>query len=119
MTVPGSDDRVERFEERVREWGRRPPGTPAAIARTRIVARLPEVSRSLPSLRLIAAAAVLVVLIVAVWRGSPRPAGDAVPASMAAFVPSLDPNVVIWVVDSKTTGYFVLDRDASKERRVS
>jgi hypothetical protein len=89
------------------------------VARARVVARLPERSRPLPVLRLLAAAALLVVLIVAVWRGSPRPAGGANPDAMAAFVPSFDDNVVVWVVDSRMTVYFVLDRNVSKERGVS
>jgi len=119
MRAPGSDDPVEPFEDRIREWGRRPSRTPAAVARTRVMARLPEFRRPLPSLRLLAAATLLVVLVVAVWHGSPRPSGEATPSSMAAFVPSLDSNVVIWVVDSKTTVYFVLDRSVSRERGVS
>ena len=111
--VPGS------FEERLRGWGGRPPRIPAPAARTRILARLPEAPRRAAWLRLAAAASLVVVLVVMVWRVSPRPAGEAGPAAMAAFVPSLDSNVVVWVVDSRTTVYFMLDRDVPKERGAS
>jgi hypothetical protein len=47
-----------------------------------------------------------------VWRGAPRPAGEA--ATHAALsAASLDPNVVVWVLDARTTVYFVLGPDGS------
>ncbi len=108
MRDPGSGDRVERFEAELREWGRRAPRIPASIARTRVVARLPEASRRAPWLRLAAAAALVVVLVVAVWRVSPRPAGEEGTRVAVVAQSSVDSNVVVWVLDSRTTVYFVL-----------
>ncbi len=119
MRDPDRDEVVKVFEDRLRGWSERPARLPAAIARTRVVARLPEPSRSMPWMRLLTAAALVVVLAVAVWHGSPRPAGETGGLSAAAFVPSLDSNVVVWVVDSRTTVYFVLSRDGSERRGVS
>lgn len=119
MRVPNGDELVRWFEGRLREWNGRPPRISASVARTRVLARLPEVSRPLPWLRLLAVVALVMVLVVAVWKGSPRPAGEVSAISTAAFAPSLDSNVVVWVVDSRTTVYFVLSRDGSEERGVS
>ncbi len=119
MSAHDGDELEMSFEERLREWNGRAPRIPAGIARTRIASRLPEHSRPMAWARLLAAAAMVVLLIVAVWRGSPRPAGEAGPGAMASFVPSLDDNVVVWMVDSRTTVYFVLGRNVSKERGVS
>ena len=119
MSAYDGDELERSFDERLREWNGRAPRIPARIARTRVASRLPELSLSMPWTRLLAAAALVVVLVVAAWRGSPRPAGGAAPDAMAAFLPSFDDNVVVWVVDSRTTVYFVLDRNESKERGVS
>ncbi len=108
MSDRNRDDAVERFEDRLREWGRRPGGLTARVARTRVVAHLPEPARQFPWMRMIAAASLLVVLAVAVWRVSPRPAGEAsARADIVAQAP-VDPNVVVWVLDDRTTVYFVL-----------
>ena len=100
MRVPNGDELVRSFEDRLRECNGRPPRISASVARTRVLARLPEVSRPLPWLRLLAAAALMVVLVVAVWRGSPRPAGEGSGIPTTAFAPSLDSNVVVFMVDS-------------------
>ncbi len=118
MRDPGRDAPGTTFEDHVREWGLRPSRISAQSARERVVARLPEGRHGWSSFRLVAVAALLIVLAVAVWRGSPRPAGMA-PRSLAAFVPSVDPNVVVWVVDSRTTVYFVLDKGVATERGTS
>jgi hypothetical protein len=119
MSAHDGDELKRSFEERLREWNGRAPRIPGSIARTRVAGRLPEHSRPMAWARLLAAAAMVVLLIVAVWRGSPRPAGEAGPSAMASFVPSLDENVVVWVIDSRTTVYFVLDRHVPDERGVS
>jgi hypothetical protein len=106
------DDDLLRFEEELRAWGGRPPRVPAAVARQRVMVQLPLAGAPVPWLRLAAAAALLVVLGIAVWRGSPGPAGE--PATHAALgAPALDPNVVVWVLDAHTTVYFVLSPDGS------
>jgi len=118
--VNGSDlnDDLARFEEDLRAWGSRPPRLPAAVAHQRVTARLPLAGAPLPWLRLAAAAALLVVLAVAVWRGSPRPAGQASTHAVLG-APALDPNVVVWVVDARTTVYFVLGPDGPAKGGVS
>jgi hypothetical protein len=107
MTEHDTDDRLRRFEDDLRTWGSRPPGTPAHIARVRVSARLEDVRRAFPWLRLAAAAAMLVVLALAVWRGAPRPAGETVARATLHALP-LDSNVVVWVLDARTTVYFML-----------
>jgi hypothetical protein len=113
------DDRLRRFEDDLRRWGSKPPGTPAHIARVRVSARLEDVRHPFPWLRLAAAAAMLVVLALAVWRGAPRPAGDVRPRTAVLLQPTLDPNVVVWFVDGHTTVYFVLSPDGLAKGGVS
>ncbi len=119
MRTLDDEDLAQALEERLRMRARRPPALSASVARTRVLARLPEVSRPMPWMRLTAAATLVVVLMVAVWLGSPRPAGEGGAGETAAFAPSLDSNVVMWVIDSRTTVYFVLSRDGSADRGVS
>lgn len=113
------EDLIRSFEDRLRVWIERPSAISANLARTRVLARLPEVSRPVPWMQLMAAATLVVVLMVAVWLGSPRPAGEGSAQETVAFAPSLDSNVVMWVIDSRTTVYFVLSRDGSENRGVS
>jgi hypothetical protein len=108
MRDPDRDDLVMSFEDRLREWSRRSPNLPTSIARTRVLARLPEVSRPVPWLRLAAAAALVVVLVVAVWRGSPHPAGEVKGSIAWNCPPPLDRNIVVWQLDDRTTVYFAL-----------
>lgn len=119
MSNVDDEDVVRSFEDRLRVWTERPSAISANVARTRVLARLPEVSRPVPWMRLMAAATLVVVLIVAVWLGSPRPAGEGNAAQTVAFASALDPNVVMWVIDSRTAVYFVLSRDGSGNRGVS
>ncbi len=113
------DDGLRGFEDELRAWGSRPPRTPAAIARTRVAARLDDARQPWHWPRLAAAAALLVLLVVAVWQGAPRPAGEAGARAAALSQPPLDPNVVVWVVDARTTVYFVLSPDGSTKGGVS
>jgi hypothetical protein len=106
MTENDTNDRLCRFEDDLRKWGSRPPGTPAHGARLRVLARLDESRRPWPWLRLAAAAALLVLVAVGVWRGLPRPAGET--SHVALSAPPLDPNVVVWKLDARTTVYFML-----------
>lgn len=112
---PISDhDPLVAFDDELRSWSQRPPNVPASAARTRVMARFPEVSRPVPWLRLAAAAVMLLILAVAVWRGSPRPAGEASASAAAVTPPPLDRNVVVWVLDAHTTVYFVLSPVSSE-----
>ncbi len=108
MSDRDRDRAVERFEDQLRDWGRRPPRIPAPAARTRVVAHLPEPVRRVPWVRVVVAASLMVVLAVAVWRLSPRPAGEAGAGTGVVAQAPLDPNVVVWVLDDRTTVYFVL-----------
>ena len=108
MSDRNEDNVTGGFERRLREWAGRPPAIPARSARTRVVANLAERPQSFPWLRVIAAASLLVVLALAVWRTSPRPAGEtSAPAAVVAQAP-VDPNVVVWLLNGHTTVYFVL-----------
>ena len=98
MRDPDRDDLVMSFEDRLREWSRCSPNLPTSIARTRVLARL----------RLAAAAALVVVLVVSVWRGSPRPAGEVKGSIAWNCPPPLDRNIVVWQLDDRTTVYFAL-----------
>jgi hypothetical protein len=111
------NDRLSRFEDEMREWGGRAPRIPASVARARVSARLDDARRPWPWLRLAAAAALLVLVAVGVWRGVPRPAGET--SHVALSAPPLDPNVVVWVVDARTTVYFVLSPNGSAKGGVS
>ena len=119
MTSVEDEVLIRSFEDRLRERAGRPSAIQAGVARTRVLARLPDVSQPVPWLRLAAAATLVVVLTVAVWLGSPRPAGEGNAAQILAFAPALDPDVVTWVIDSRTTVYFVLSPGGSEERGVS
>ncbi len=117
MNVPERDNDLTRFEEELRTWGGRPPRIPAAVARRRVVAALPVSDGPVRWWRLAAAAALLVILALAAWRGAPRPRSETMSAALTT--PPLDPNVVVWVLDSRTTVYFVLSPDGSAKGGVS
>ena len=111
------DDDLSRFEDELRTWGGRPSRIPPSVARRKVAASLALAHQTVPWLRLAAAAALVVVLAVAVWRGSPHPAGEATGAALS--VAPVDPNVVVWVLDARTTVYFVLSPDGSATGGVS
>jgi len=113
MTPLNDDELVRSFEDQLRRWSRRPPTIPGAVARVRILARLPRASRGVSWLRLAAAAALLFVLVVAAWRGAPRWAGETKAGLEVALAPSTGPDVVVWVLDNRTTVYFAMSRDGS------
>jgi hypothetical protein len=111
----GSDlnDELSPFEDDLRAWGARPPRTPAPIARQRVTARLSLARAPVPWVRLAASAALLIVLVVAAWMGVPRPTPESTVQARGSFAPPIDRNVVVWVVDARTTVYFVLSPDGS------
>lgn len=119
MTPMDDNDPLRSFEKDLRAWGRRPPRIPASAARTRVLAQLPEGPRSRPWLRLVAAAAMLAILAVAVWRGAPRRGGETSASAAVMAPPPLDPNVVVWVIDPHTTVYFILSPAGSEQGGVS
>jgi hypothetical protein len=119
MKDPDLNEEVSRFEDDLRAWGVRPSRTPASIARQRVTARLAPTREPVPWLRLAASAALLVVLVVATWVGAPKPAREGPALQRGGFPPPIDPNVVVWVLDSRTTVYFVLGPDGSEKRGVS
>jgi len=107
------DDRIARFEEELRSWGARPPRTPAAMARQRVGARLRSARAPVGWLRLCAGAVLVTVLVVVTWMAAPRLGRENGVQARAAFPPPLDRNVVVWVLDARTTVYFVLSPDGS------
>jgi hypothetical protein len=113
MTSSDRDDGLARFEDELRAWGARPPRTPAAVARQRVSAQLPLARAPIGWLRLCAGAALVIVLVVATWMAAPRANREGGVQARGAFPPPLDPNVVVWVMDARTTVYFVLSPDGS------
>jgi hypothetical protein len=110
---------LPKFEEELRAWGGRPPRIPGAVARGRVMARLPLAGTPLPWLRLAATAALLVVLVVATWVGTPRAERGSAAAARGELGEPVEPNVVVWMVDARTTVYFVLGPDGPAKGGVS
>jgi len=108
MTAIPAGDPLTRFERELEGWGGRPPRVAPGAARARVLASLPERGRGWPWPRLAASAALLVALMVSVWLGSPRPAGEAPRTASLATPAPLDPDTVVWQLDERTTVYFVL-----------
>jgi hypothetical protein len=119
MKDPDLSEELSRFEDDLRVWGGRPSRTPASVARERVTARLALAREPIPWLRLAASAALVVVLVVATWLGAPRPAREGAALARGGFPPPVDPNVVVWVMDSSTTVYFVLGPSGSVQGGVS
>jgi hypothetical protein len=119
MNGPDANDELSRFEDELHAWGSRPPHTPAPIARRRVTAQLALAREPVPWLRLAAAAALVVVLVVVTWVGAPRAARESGALARGSFPPPVDPNVVVWVLDARTTVYFVLGPDGSAKGGVS
>jgi hypothetical protein len=113
------NDDLSSFEEELRAWGGRPPRIPAAIARGRVMARLPLAGGPLPWLRLAGVAALLLVLVVATWLGTPGAERGSASVARGDLGEAVDPNVVVWVVDARTTVYFVLGPDGPAKGGVS
>jgi hypothetical protein len=78
-----------------------------------VTARLPLARAPIGWLRLCAGAALVIVLVVATWMAAPRPSREGGVQPREAFPPALDANVVVWVVDARTTVYFVLSPNGS------
>jgi hypothetical protein len=119
MKDPDLNDELSRFEDELRAWGARPPRTPASAARQRVTARLSLARQPIPWLRLAASAALVIVLVIVTWVGAPGPARESAAVARGSFPPPVDPNVVVWVLDSRTTVYFVLGPNGSAKGGVS
>ncbi|OFV80107.1 MAG: hypothetical protein A2Y78_15020 [Acidobacteria bacterium RBG_13_68_16] len=119
MKDPDVNDELSRFEAELRAWGARPARTSASVARTQVTARLPLVCEPIPWLRLAASAALVVVLAVATWLGAPRASREGKASVHGESPPPIDPNVVVWVMDTRTTVYFVLGPDGSTKGGMS
>jgi hypothetical protein len=113
------NDDLSKFEEELRAWGHRPPHIPATVARQRVTSRLPLAGQRIPWGRLAAAAALLIVLVVATWVGAPRAGRESTALARGGFSQPVDPNVVVWVLDARTTVYFVLGPVGSAKGGVS
>lgn len=111
MNAQEPRDPLSRFEDELRDWGAQSPRTPASVARTRVTAHLPRAREPVPWLRLAASAALVVVLVVATWLGTPRASREGTASVHGDSPLPIDPNVVVWVLDTRTTVYFVLGAD--------
>lgn len=87
---------------------------PISVAAGLALAREP-----VPWLRLAAAVALVVVLVVVTWVGAPRAARESGTLARGSLPQAVDPNVVVWVLDACTTVYFVLSPDGSANGGVS
>lgn len=103
------DEKLERFEEEYRRWGRRPASIPAGAAATRTRARIAArqgVRRTVTGLAWVAAVVVAVAgswLIDARRGAAPTPSPRVVHEAVA-----LPDNVVLWWLDPETPVYFVI-----------
>jgi len=110
----GNIDDVDRFESALREWGKKPPRTPAEHAATRVLASLPRHGTRTGWRRFAWAGAALVLLALVLWLTPARRAPQVASASVVAA--PLDENVVLWWLDDETPVYFVIGpADESKE----
>ena len=105
MSAPESERALEEFEARLREWGTRPPKLASTIAANRIVGRVAERRPASSWRRLAAATAVVLVLVIAAWLGTPR--RPAPPAAVATIGMESGDVVQFWL-DAETPVYFVL-----------
>ena len=100
-------EKWEEFKESLAAWGARPPATPAGTAGSRIASRLGPPGRRFAWWRFAAAAVLLVGLALTVRHFSPS-RGIPAPAELpSGFQPATN-DVVIWVVDPRTTVIFTL-----------
>jgi hypothetical protein len=115
--MPGLDhDRsVEQFEERLRSWGGRPPSLAPAVAANRVVGQLPDRGTAPPWLRLVAVGALLVLISVAAWLGSPA---RQAPVADTVDVAGSDEVVQFWL-DPETPVYFILRKLGTDKGRDS
>jgi len=99
---------LQRFEEEFAEWAARPPRTQATVATRRVLARATSTAPPLPWARLLAAAVLVTLIVVAAWFGSgvvSRPRAVAVADQASAPLPD---NVMLWYLDPQTPVYLVL-----------
>lgn len=112
------EHKPDAFDAALREWGERPPRTPAGIAARRAVAALPEPRAAMAWLRPALVAATLLLAVAAGWliSGGAHPAR---PTVAELTPPPLDDDVVLWWIDPETPVYFVLPRTNSEKGDVS
>jgi hypothetical protein len=107
------EDKRGAVKDLVGTWVRRPPKTSAAIARTRVLARISEKRRLRPFFLAVSASAALGLLLavmVAVTKWSAEPV-----AEVATVAPPSAPyrSMLIYELSSGTTLYFTLTDEAS------
>lgn len=112
MLEPERERALDQFEERLREWGARPPSLAAAIAAHRVLGHIAGRHAGRPWLRLAAAAALVVLIAVAAWIGAPGRRPTPI-ATTAAGMESGD--VVQFWLDAETPVYFVLPEFGQEE----
>ena len=103
------DEKLDRFDEEYRRWGRRPATIPAGAAATRLRARLAARQRTRRSATGLAWAAAVAIVLVGSWlidtRGGRAPSPSPSAAHEAVALPD---NVVLWWLDPETPVYFVI-----------
>jgi hypothetical protein len=100
--------KIADFEEALKAWGERPGKLTPAIAKTRVLASLPNQPRAFHWRHIAVAASLLVSIVIIVYLGVPT---SFQPPIQVAEQPSIqtNSNVVIMVLDSQTTVYYILD----------
>ena len=107
-----SDERnqgLERFEEELRTWGRRPSAISPGAAATRIKARIETDRRSPRRPWGLAWATAVMLTIVGDWLVGRRevPVPSPTPPAVHEALPLPD-NIVLWWLDPETPVYFVI-----------
>ena len=110
-------EHLDVFDRQLAAWGSRPAATPAELASHRLVRRLPGRRRPVAGWEAAAAAALLVCVMLAVWRTSPTRPGPVRDRLMEGYL-SVGGDTIAWVVDSVTTILFTLElHDVEKGQR--
>ena len=108
-----SEDKLGVVKDLVGTWVRRPPKTSAAIARTRVLARISEKRRLRPFFLAVSASAALGLLLAVMVAVAKWPAERV--AEVATVAPPSAPyrSMLIYELSSGTTLYFTLTDKAS------
>jgi hypothetical protein len=101
--------RSDRVEQALKDWGRRPPRTPASQAARRLVGMLRPRGSSAATVRWALATAIATLTVLAIVVGPRAPEHGPSPAPVVQQAPApLPENVVQWWLDADTPVYFIL-----------
>jgi hypothetical protein len=103
------DEKLDRFDEEYRRWGRRPASIPVGAATTRIRARIVAHRRVRRAATGLAWAAAVAVAVVGSWLVDTRRGAAPTPSPRVGHeAVALPDNVVLWWLDPETPVYFVI-----------